>query len=111
MPFSLDPDRTAPQKELGGFLGLFDKPPYRDWLAWWTAFCAVVSGLAIAFPTREVESTAALPRWLDVSLAVVVFTVLFGLAPAYIRFLLRRWLIKRRPRSSTERRPAPAQPA
>jgi hypothetical protein len=96
MPLSLDPNRERPKKHLGGFLGLYDKPLYRDWLAWWTGFWVLVSGLAIAFPTRGSESTSTLPRWLDISLSMLLFGFLFGVLPAYLRVLIRRQLIRRR---------------
>ena len=102
MPFSLDPDRSKPPKELGGFIGLFDKPVYRDWLAWWTLGWAVISGLALAFPTAENASTSNFPKWLDVLLAVAFFTSLFGFLPAYARVLLRRWSRRRRRRNEPQ---------
>jgi hypothetical protein len=96
MPLSLDPDRERPPKEFGRFLGLFDKPLYRDWLVWWTGFWTMSSGFAIAFPTAGNQSSTSLPRWLDVTLAVLFFGLLFGALPSYVRVLVRRQIIKRR---------------
>ena len=101
MPLSLDPDRAKPPKELGRHLGLFDKPLFRDWLAWWTVFWIVVSGLAVAFPTSETVRSSTLPRWLDVLLAVLFFGSVLGLLPAYGRVLVRRRMIKRRREAKT----------
>ncbi|SOE03497.1 hypothetical protein [Blastococcus haudaquaticus] len=95
MSFAQDPDRGRPPKQVNALLGLFDKPPQRDWLVWWTVGLMVIAGLSIAFPAEETARTTSLPRWADALLATVVFGVLFGFFPAYLRLLVRRVRFRR----------------
>lgn len=90
MSFPQDPDRGRPPKQMNAVLGLYDSPPHRDWLVWWTVGWTILAGIAIAFPGEGNTSTTSLPRWLDALLAAVVFGVLFGIFPTYIRLLIRR---------------------
>src|SRR4051812_16834931 len=75
---------------MNSFMGLFDSPPHRDWLVWWTAGWTVVAGISIGFPSEGSTSTSSLPRWLDALLAAIVFGILLGIFPAYLRLLVRR---------------------
>jgi hypothetical protein len=95
MSFSQDPDRGRPPKQINAFVGLFDKPPHRDWLVWWTAGWTIIAGLAIGFPTEGSTSATSLPRWADALLAAIVFGILFGCIPAYLRLLVRRVRFRR----------------
>lgn len=99
MPFSLDPDRVPHRKHMGAILGLFDSPPHRDWLVWWTGFWFLISILAIGFPSPDSVRTSDLPRWLDATLAAIFFTAVFGVLPAYIRVRIRRRLLARKSRA------------
>src|SRR3712207_1905217 len=95
MSSSQDPDLGRPPKQINAFLGLFDKPPHRDWLVWWTVGWVIIAGLAIGFPTEGSTQTSSLPRWADALLAAVVFGILLGVFPAYLRLLFRRARFRR----------------
>ncbi len=92
--FPQDPDYGRRPKKINAVLGLWDAPPHRDWLAWWTVGWTVLAGVAIA-TTPDDARTSSLPTWLDALLAAVVFGVLFGVFPAYLRLLVRRWRFRR----------------
>jgi hypothetical protein len=76
-----------------GFLRLFDLPIYRDWIAWLTLFWAIVAPVAV---TSEPSTDSNTPRWADALLAMVVFVLLLGVLPAYVRLLYRRFRWQRR---------------
>jgi hypothetical protein len=117
MRFSLEPDRESP-KQMGAVLGLYDKPLYRDWQAWWTAFWVVVAVLSVLFPAEDPRPAPSMPVWLNAILSAVTIGFFFGFVPAYVRLLLRRRRIRRlraaAPLSSTAPVPpehaAPSQP-
>lgn len=83
---------------------LYDAPPYRDPLAWWTAVAATVTAFAIA----SSPTTSGMPRWLNTALAVIVMTGLFAVLPAYLRLVVRRQMWRNRERRSTEDTTPPA---
>lgn len=89
MRFALDDDDRRP-KIPGRFLGLWDGPLHRDWLAWVGASFTLIVAWGSAFPSDPQAPTSSLPRWLDGTLATLVAGVLFGLLPAYMRLRLRR---------------------
>lgn len=105
MVMSQPPPPPLPRRR-NAFLRLFDLPLYRDWIAWLSLFWAVVVPLAL-ITQPQTESTN--PRWLDALLGVVVFLVLFGALPAYIRLLYRRFRWQRNS-GRQARRPRPDGP-
>lgn len=94
MTSPLEP-RDRPPKRRGALLRLYDVPPHRDWLLWWTAGWTITAGLAIGFPVEGEPRTSSLPVWLDASLAALFFGATLGLLPAYIRLLWRRHRVRR----------------
>lgn len=73
------------------YLGIYDAPVYRDWCAWLTVFCAVMTFAAISTSTEPRQ----LPVWLDVTLATIVMTFLFAVLPSFLRRQIRRLLWRR----------------
>ncbi|MGH3902698.1 MAG: hypothetical protein ACRDTE_00615 [Pseudonocardiaceae bacterium] len=68
---------------------------YRDWCAWLTVLWAVIS---VATPA-SINASPSMPVWLDVLLATLVVTYLFGVLPAILRLWIRRMLWRRRRRT------------
>ncbi|MCX4665961.1 restriction endonuclease [Streptomyces sp. NBC_01381] len=81
-----------PGKHLNTALLLYDKPLYRDWAFWTTVGMACMTAFAIGTSNEP----TSLPRWLDILLAVITFTVLFGVVPAWFRLRIRRYRAHRR---------------
>lgn len=73
-------------------LGLYDAPLHRDWAFWLTVGLAALETVSvITYP----GPTSGLPRWLDILLAVLLITLIFGVVPTWIRLLVRRWRWRR----------------
>ncbi|MEF3114587.1 hypothetical protein [Streptomyces chrestomyceticus] len=87
------PPQPSPRR-YNTVLRLYDAPLHRDWAFWLTVGLAVLVGLSIG---TSQEQTSGLPRWLDTLLAVLTFTLLFGVVPAWIRLGIRRWRWRERP--------------
>ena len=100
MSLPQDPDQGRRPRQINAVLGLYDKPPHRDWLVWWTVGWIVLAGVAIAFPVEGSAPTSSIPRWLNILLAALVFGLLFGVLPAYVRLLVRRARYRRAARSA-----------
>lgn len=78
-------------KRRNAVLRLYDAPLYRDWAFWLTA-CNVALG---AFSQATSDLPSSLPLWLDMLLGVLVIGGLFGVFPAWLRLLFRRWRWRR----------------
>src|SRR3954454_811925 len=89
---SSGPPPPHPRRPNALLARLYDTPPYRDPLAWWTL---AVVGFSVAAFTTPTQPTPW-PKWLDVVLATLVMTFLFGIVPAIARLKLRRLLWRRR---------------
>jgi hypothetical protein len=81
----------AGPKRRNAVLRLYDAPVYRDWAFWSTFGWGIFSGWAIG----TAPSTSNLPRWVDALLAAAVFSVFFGIIPAFVRLQYRRWRWRR----------------
>lgn len=79
-------------KQRNAVLRIYDAPVYRDWCAWLTVGWAVIGVAAFSTSTAPRQ----IPVWLDVSLATVMFTFLFGVLPSILRLQIRRLLWRRR---------------
>ncbi len=79
-------------KQRTAVLRIYDAPVYRDWCAWLTVGWAVIGVAAFSTSTAPRQ----LPAWLDVLLATVIFTFLFGVLPSILRLQIRRLLWRRR---------------
>ncbi|MEU7185447.1 hypothetical protein [Streptomyces sp. NPDC045369] len=101
------PPQPSPRR-YNTVLRLYDAPLHRDWAFWLTVGFAVLAALSIG---TSKEQTSGLPRWLDTLLAVLTFTLLFGVVPAWIRLGIRKWRWRDRPshpKPSPGVTPAPA---
>ncbi|MEU5586796.1 hypothetical protein [Streptomyces chrestomyceticus] len=87
------PPQPSPRR-YNAVLRLYDAPLRRDWAFWLTVGLAVM--VAFSIGTSQ-EQSSGLPRWLDTLLAVLTFTLLFGVVPAWIRLGIRRWRWGERP--------------
>lgn len=85
---------SAATKRYNKIMLLYDAPLYRDWAAWLTLGMAVLTFWAIL----DSPPTGELPVWLDALLAAVIFAVLFGALPAFLRLQYRRWRWRKRSR-------------
>ncbi|GCD44196.1 hypothetical protein [Streptomyces paromomycinus] len=86
------PPQPSPRR-YNAVLRLYDAPLHRDWAFWLTVGLAVLEAVSVlTYP----GSPSGLPRWLDTLLAVLIFTLLFGVVPAWIRLGVRRWRWRRR---------------
>ncbi|WP_166487279.1 hypothetical protein [Geodermatophilus obscurus] len=94
-PESSGPPPPHPRRPNAVLARLYDAPPYRDPLAWWTL--AVVAFSLATFITSTQPSP--LPKWLNVVLATLVMTGLFALLPAVARLKVRRLVWRRRQRA------------
>ena len=93
-------------KRRNAVLRLYDAPVHRDWLFWTTVGWGVLA--AISIPTSdEPTPPSPLPVWLDTLLAIVVMIATFGLLPAWLRLLYRRWRWHRRQRPAPVSAPRP----
>ncbi len=101
-PESSGPPPPHPRRPNAVLARLYDAPPYRDPLAWWTL--AVVAFSLATFITSTQPSP--LPKWLDVVLATLFMTGLFALLPAFARLKVRRLVWRRRQRAREALRPA-----
>lgn len=103
--FPSAPPLPAP-KRLNTVLRLYDGPLYRDWAFWMTFGWGALAAASIPASTEP----SKLPVWLDTLLAVIIFVSFFGVFPAWIRLLVRRWLWRRRqaPPGSTANANVPA---
>ncbi|WP_155058724.1 hypothetical protein [Streptomyces blattellae] len=109
---------TSRAKRRNAVLALYDSPVHRDWAFWMTMGWGAITGAAIG----SSDQPRSMPVWLDTLLAVLTFVTLFGVFPAWLRLLVRRWLSRRhhgspRPAVGTplpppvQYAPAPAMPA
>ncbi|MFD7663170.1 hypothetical protein [Streptomyces sp. NPDC059788] len=81
------PPQPSPRRR-NAVLRLYDAPLHRDWAFWLTVGLAALETAAVsAYP----GPSSGLPRWLDTLLAVLVFTLLFGVLPAWLRLAARSW--------------------
>jgi hypothetical protein len=87
-------------------LRLYDAPVYVDWAFWMTVAWGALAAAAI--PSDR--NTGGLPVWLNTLLATITFIVLFGVVPAWIRLLVRRWLWRRRSSEVTGATSPPSMP-
>ncbi|MFI2238097.1 hypothetical protein [Streptomyces chrestomyceticus] len=86
------PPQPSPRR-YNTVLRLYDAPLHRDWVFWLTVGLAALEAASVlTYP----GPASGLPRWLDTLLAVLVFTLLFGVVPAWIRLGVRRWRWRRR---------------
>ncbi|OKH99735.1 hypothetical protein A6A06_21890 [Streptomyces sp. CB02923] len=102
------PPQPSPRR-YNAVLRLYDAPLHRDWAFWLTVGLAALTAAAIGTST---EQASGLPRWLDTLLAVLTFTLLFGVTPAWARLRIRRWRWRKQqlrppPPVSTPRETAP----
>lgn len=110
--FPSAPPLPAP-KRLNTVLRLYDGPLYRDWAFWMTIGWGALAGASIPASPEPSE----LPVWLDTLLAIIFFVSFFGVLPAWIRLLIRRWLWRRRqappgaPANANTNAAAPSDPA
>ncbi|MEV6549564.1 hypothetical protein AB0M57_12760 [Streptomyces sp. NPDC051597] len=81
------PPPSALPKRHNAVLRLFDGPLYRDWMFW----MAVGWGLLAAVSILTSNRPSSIPIWLNTLLAVLMFLILFGVLPAWLRLLFRRW--------------------
>lgn len=111
---SLAPPPPFPKRR-NAVLRLYDAPLYRDGAFWNTVVWGLISGISI--PTAQPTEPSKLPPWLDNLLAIIAMTLLFGVVPAWIRLLIRRWRWRKRPQPPRQEAPpaplhaAPAGPA
>ena len=91
-------------KRRSAFIGLYDLPLHRDWMAWMTLAWALLAALAIG---TTKDSSSSLPRWADTLLATAVFALLFGVLPAWVRLGIRHLLVRRRGSQRNARAGAP----
>lgn len=101
-PFA-EPPRLPPRR-LNAILMLYDAPLYRDWAFWLTFFWVVMAGWAIATS----PPTGSAPVWLDALIAALLFGVIFGVVPAFVRLKIRQFIWKRKARAA--RQPTRRQP-
>lgn len=71
---------------------LYDSPLYLDWAFWLTLGLGLLAGFSIATS----PTPSAMPKWLDVSLAILFFVAVGGVLPTWIRLKVRRAVWKRR---------------
>ncbi|MGH3938199.1 MAG: hypothetical protein ACRDTG_06130 [Pseudonocardiaceae bacterium] len=88
-------------KQRNVYFGIYDAPVYRDWCAWLTVSCAVITFAAISTSTEPRQ----IPVWLDVPLATIVLTFIFGVLPSFLRRQIRRLLWRRRCANQTQAEP------
>ncbi|MGW7516922.1 hypothetical protein ACWGJ2_15150 [Streptomyces sp. NPDC054796] len=89
-------------KRHNAVLGLYDAPLYRDWAFWMTLAWGLLAAVAIPSGRDDPGTTSTLPVWLDTTLAVIVFTLLFGVVPTWLRLPVRQfWWRRRRPSPSS----------
>ncbi|MEV5593895.1 hypothetical protein [Streptomyces sp. NPDC052496] len=86
-----EPPQPSPRRH-NAVLRLYDAPLHRDWAFWLTVGLAALETVSVL---THPGPASGLPRWLDTLLAVVVFTALFGVLPAWIRLHVRRWRRRR----------------
>jgi hypothetical protein len=98
----MHPPPMPGEKRRNSVLRLYDAPVYRDWAFWLTVGNAALG--AASMPGSQTPST--LPLWLDMLLAAVILGGLFGVLPAWLRLLFRRWRWRRQSRLD---RPMPPQ--
>jgi hypothetical protein len=84
---TVQPPPMPRSKRRNSVLRLYDGPLYRDWAFWLTTGDVLLA--AISIQTSDTPST--LPVWLDTILAVALIGGLFGVFPAWLRLLFRRW--------------------
>ena len=101
-PESTGPPPPHPRRPNVVLARLYDAPPYRDPLAWWTL---AVFGFSLATFITSTQPSP-LPKWLDVVLATLVMTILFALLPAVARLKIRRLAWRRRQRAPERLPPA-----
>lgn len=104
--------RSAPPPPLprrqNAVLRLYDAPVYRDWAFWHTLGWGLLAGISI--PTTPPAEPSPLPLWLDTLLAIAMMVAIFGVIPAWLRLLVRRWRWRkqeRQPRQVTPPEGAP----
>jgi hypothetical protein len=85
-------------KRRNAVLRLYDAPLYRDWAFWHTVGWGLIAGISI--PTTPPAEPSPLPLWLDTLLAIITMVLTFGIVPAWLRLLFRRWQWHRRQRPS-----------
>ena len=104
-PLSAPPQ--SPPKRKNAILRLFDAPLYRDWAFWLIVTWAAIAGGSIGTS----PSPTGIPVWLNTLLAVIFFVAAFGVLPAWIRLLVRRWRWRRWQQSQLARQATQQIPA
>ena len=93
MRSSKDPYGEPTPKQYGALVGLYDRPPHRDWLVWWSIAWTLIAIFSIVFPTEPLETR--MPVWLNAALSAVTVYALLGFIPAQVRRQIRRRRIRR----------------
>ncbi|MFC5290929.1 restriction endonuclease [Actinokineospora guangxiensis] len=83
------PPQPRPKRR-NAVLRLFDAPVHRDWAFWLVVGFGLLAGFSIPY-SPPTTNTADIPVWLNTILAVIFFVTVFGILPAWIRLLVRRW--------------------
>jgi len=104
---SLAPPPPFPKRR-NAVLRLYDAPLYRDGAFWNTVVWGLISGISI--PTAQPTEPSKLPPWLDNLLGIIAMVILFGVVPAWIRLLIRRWRWRRHPQPARQEVPPPTPP-
>lgn len=100
---TVQPPPMPKSKRRNAVLRLYDAPLYRDWAFWLTAANTALGGFSMVAS----DQPSTLPLWLDVILGIVMLGGLFGVLPAWLRLLVRRWRWRRRARQATTPRQQP----
>jgi restriction endonuclease len=84
-------------------LRLFDAPLYRDWLFWFMVVWVAIGFVSVMTSDRPSGG----PRWLNAVLSALLFAVLAGLIPGWIRLRIRRHRWNKRQHVLTRQQESP----
>jgi hypothetical protein len=98
---TVQPPPMPRSKRRNSVLRLYDGPLYRDWAFWLTAGSAVLAAVSMPAGRASSPTPSTTPIWFDVPMGILLLGGTFGVLPAWLRLLVRRWRWRRGERKAS----------